>query len=76
MLVTNDVILKILKLELGLSKTRGMKNLLLTNVRLSCFLQKRKVLFPQETWRLYRQEVSILLSNTDIMSVDGTEAAV
>jgi hypothetical protein len=50
MLVTKDVILKSLKkLELGLSKTRGMKNMLQTDVRLSCFLQKRKVLFPQET---------------------------
>jgi hypothetical protein len=74
MLVTKYVILKGLKLEFGLSKTRGMKNLLPTDVRLSCFLQERKVLVPQETWQLYRQEVSNLLSDTDIMSVGGTES--
>jgi hypothetical protein len=49
MLVTKDDILKGLKLEFGLSKTRGMKNLLPTYVRLSCFLQGRKVLVQQET---------------------------
>jgi hypothetical protein len=49
MLVAKDVILKSLKLELDPRKTRGMKNLLPTDVRLSCFQQKRKVLFPQET---------------------------
>jgi hypothetical protein len=50
-----------------------MKNLLPTYVRLSCFLQGRKVLVQQETWQLYRREVSNLLSDTDITSVGGTE---